>query len=56
VSIDLGPVHHVSLRERVGWQKQLLEIVELKKKDLNAVNPDNAARMIAPRDVANWRI
>jgi large subunit ribosomal protein L11 len=27
--------------------KQLLEIVELKKKDLNAINPDNAARMIA---------
>ena len=26
VSSDRGPVHHVSLRERVGWQKLLLEI------------------------------
>ncbi|MCX6888267.1 MAG: 50S ribosomal protein L11 [Verrucomicrobiota bacterium] len=36
-------------RDKVGkvTKKQLLEIVELKKKDLNAVNPDNAARMIA---------
>ena len=36
-------------RDKVGkvTKKQLLEIVELKKKDLNAVNPENAARMIA---------
>ena len=36
-------------RDKVGkvTQKQLLEIVELKKKDLNAINPENAARMIA---------
>ena len=27
MSTDRGPVHHVSLRERVGWQKQLLEIL-----------------------------
>ena len=28
-------------------QKQLLEIVEMKKKDLNAANPEQAAKMIA---------
>lgn len=28
-------------------QKQLLEIVEMKKKDLNAINPEQAAKMIA---------
>ncbi len=35
--------------DKVGkvTKKQLLEIVELKKKDLNAINPENAARMIA---------
>ena len=42
-------------RDKVGkvTKKQLLEIVELKKKDLNAINPDNAARMIA--GAGRWR-
>lgn len=36
-------------REKVGkvTQKQILEIVELKKKDLNASDPERAALMIA---------
>ena len=36
-------------KNKVGkvTQKQLLEIVELKKKDLNAANPAQAAKMIA---------
>ncbi|MDR2512369.1 MAG: 50S ribosomal protein L11 [Puniceicoccales bacterium] len=35
-------------REKVGkvTRKQILEIVEMKKKDLNAANPDAAVRMI----------
>jgi large subunit ribosomal protein L11 len=35
-------------RDKVGkvTRKQLLEIVEMKKKDLNAANPDAAVRMI----------
>ncbi len=35
-------------RDKVGkvTRKQVLEIVELKKKDLNSANPDQAARMI----------
>ncbi|MDR2863040.1 MAG: 50S ribosomal protein L11 [Puniceicoccales bacterium] len=35
-------------RDKVGkvTRKQVLEIVEMKKKDLNAENPDAAARMI----------
>ena len=36
-------------RDKVGkvTRKQVLEIVELKKKDLNAANPEQAAKMIA---------
>lgn len=36
-------------KNKVGkvTQKQLLEIVEMKKKDLNAANPEQAAKMIA---------
>lgn len=36
-------------KNKVGkvTQKQLLEIVEMKKKDLNAANPEQAATMIA---------